>query len=230
MHPSPQPALPQSQQAMYIDSEDLVIGTNGKIATVAKNISKLSSPVEAEVSQSPTLTVPLASKDNDCFEETDSDFPADNAVCHMPHRGIIRKKLDTSECPLVMAISSKPSASHTRLKQALYQGLNLIIELTILLLGFILGKFASVIDNAFSRIIIVPCERCTVSYVCFDDPLVSQVEPGTHKVKHKDKDQYLMGLVCFGTVGQYYRETGDRKRPKYNNFEVFETTRPPDRA
>ena len=216
---------------MCINKEDLVIGANIKIATGAKNFNKLSSPVEAEVSQSPTLTVPLARKDNDYFQEADTDFPIDNAVCHMPHRGIIRKKLDTSECPLVMAISSKPSASHTRLKQALYQGLNLIIELTILLLGFILGKFASVLDdNAFLKIISVPCEKCTVRFVWFDDPLVNQVEPGTHKVRYKDKNQYLMGLECFGTVRQYYRETGDRKRPKYNNFEVFETTRPPDRA
>ena len=208
----------------------MVIGTNGKNAKGAKKINKLSSPVEAEVSQSPTLTVPLASKDNNYFEEADTNFPADNAVCQMPHRGIIRKELDTSECPLVMAISSRPSASHTSLKQALYQGLNHIIELTILLLGIVIGGFASVLDNAFMRIIIVPCERCTVSYVCFDDPLVSQVEPGTHKVRYKDKDQYLMGLECFGTVKQYYRETGDTKRPKYNNFEVFEITRPSDRA
>ena len=208
-----------------MEREELVIGTKVKIATVTKN--KLSSPVEAEVSQSLTSTVPLASK-YDCFE-ADTDFPT-NTVSLMPHRGIVKKKLDTSECPLVMEIRSKPSVSHTSLKQAIFQGLNLIIELTILFLGCILGGFASVIDNAFLRIIIVSCERCTVSYVCFDDPLVSQVEPGTHKVKHKDKDQYLMGLVCFGTVGQYYRETGDRKRPKYNNFEVFETTRPPDTA
>ena len=227
MQPSPQPALQQCQQAVYQDREDLVIGANVKIATVNKN-SNLSSHVEAEVSQYLTSTVPLASK-YDCFEEADTDFPT-NTVSYMPHRGIIRKKLDTSECPLVMEIRSKPSVSHTSLKQAIFQGLNLIIELTILFLGCILGGFVSVIDNAFLRIIIVPCERCTVSYVCFDDPLVSQVEPETHKVKHKDKDQYLMGLVCFGTVGQYYRETGDRKRPKYNNFEVFETTRPPDRA
>ena len=131
----------------------------------------------------------------------------------------------------MMAISSKPSASNTSLKQALCQGLNLMVELTILLLGFVLGKFASVLDdNALFSIISVPCEKCTSRYAWFNDPLVSQVEPGTHKVRYKDKDQYLMGLVCFGTVGQYYRETGDRKRPKYNNFEVFETTRPPDRA
>ena len=45
--------------------EDLVIGTNVKIATVAKNISNVNSPVEveAEVSLSPTIVFPLITND-----------------------------------------------------------------------------------------------------------------------------------------------------------------------
>ena len=48
--------------------EDLVIGTNVKIATVAKNISNVNSPVEAEVSLSPTIILPLVINDRGYYK------------------------------------------------------------------------------------------------------------------------------------------------------------------
>ena len=48
--------------------EDLVIGTNVKIATVAKNISNVNSPVEAEVSLSPTIIFPLINNDRGYYK------------------------------------------------------------------------------------------------------------------------------------------------------------------
>ena len=47
------------QKVKYIRKEDLVVGTNVKIATVARNIIKISSFMEAEVSPSPTIVVPF---------------------------------------------------------------------------------------------------------------------------------------------------------------------------
>ena len=58
MQPSPQPvAFPE--QVEYLSREDLVVGTNVKIATVARKISKLGNFMEAEVSLSPTIVVPF---------------------------------------------------------------------------------------------------------------------------------------------------------------------------
>ena len=58
MQPSPQPVV-FPEQVEYISREDLVVGTNVKIATVARKISKLGNFMEAEVSLSPTIVIPF---------------------------------------------------------------------------------------------------------------------------------------------------------------------------
>ena len=58
MQPSPQPVV-FPEQVEYVSKEDLVVGTNVKIATVARNISKIGYFMEAEVSLSPTIVVPF---------------------------------------------------------------------------------------------------------------------------------------------------------------------------
>ena len=63
MQTSPQPVVSPSQQVEYLRMEDLVVGTNSKIATVARNISNVNSPVEVEVSLSPTIIIPLVTND-----------------------------------------------------------------------------------------------------------------------------------------------------------------------
>ena len=59
MQPSPQPVVFPDQQVEYLSKEDLVVGTNVKIATVARKISKIGNFMEAEVSLSPTIAVPF---------------------------------------------------------------------------------------------------------------------------------------------------------------------------
>ena len=124
-------------------------------------------------------------EDKDYIEEIDTDFSTDNIVYYMPYRGIIKKESETTKCRLVMDASSKPSASHISLNQALYQGPNLIVELAILLLRFMLGKFASVsdIEKAFLRILIAPCDRDALRFFWFNDPLDSQEKPKTYRFK-----------------------------------------------
>ena len=60
-----------------------------------------------------------------------------------------------------MDASSKQSASHVSLNQALYQGPNLIVELTYVLLRFMLGIYGAVsdIEKAFLRIMIAEEDR-----------------------------------------------------------------------
>ena len=124
-------------------------------------------------------------EDKDYIEEIDSDLPTDNIVYYMPYRGIIKKESDTTKCRLVMDASSKPSASHISLNQALYQGPNLIVELAFLLLRFMLGRFASVsdIEKAFLRILIDKCDRDALRFFWFNNPLNAREKPKTYRFK-----------------------------------------------
>ena len=79
----------------------------------------------------------------------------------MPFRAIIKEESNTTKVRLVMDASSKQSASHISLNQALYQGPNLIVDLAHILLRFMIGKYATIADleKAFLRIIIANCDR-----------------------------------------------------------------------
>ena len=90
----------------------------------------------------------------------------------MPYRGIIKKDSTTTKCRLVMDASSKQSASHISLNQALYQGPNLIVELAYVLLRFMLGIFGSVLDieKAFLRIAIAKEDRDALRFFWFENP------------------------------------------------------------
>jgi len=75
-------------------------------------------------------------EDKDFVEKVDTDIPTNEIVYYMPFRGIVKKESNTTKCRMVMDASSKPSASHISLNQALYQGPNLILDLAFLLLRF----------------------------------------------------------------------------------------------
>ena len=111
--------------------------------------------------------------DKDYIERVETDAPTNNLVYYMPYRGIIKQDSDTTKCRLVMDASSKPSASHISLNQALYQGPNLVVELAFLLLRFMLGVFGSIsdIEKAFLRILISECDRDALRFFWFEDPL-----------------------------------------------------------
>ena len=109
---------------------------------------------------------------HDYCERVDPDAPTGNVIYYMPFRGILKTESDTTKCRLVMDASSKPSASHISLNQALYQGPNLIVELSFILLRFMLGKYATIADleKAFLRIIIASCDRDALRFFWPADP------------------------------------------------------------
>ena len=123
--------------------------------------------------------------DHDYCEKVDPDAPTGDVVYYMPFRGIIKTESDTSKCRLVMDASSKPSASHISLNQALYQGPNLIVDLAFILLRFMLGMFATIADleKAFLRIIIALCDRDALRFFWPTDPLDPNSKLETYRFK-----------------------------------------------
>ena len=134
---------------------------------------------------------------NDYIELVDTDAPTGDVVYYMPFRGIIKTESETTKCRLVMDASSKPSASHVSLNQALYQGPNLIIELAFLLLRFMLGMFATIadIEKAFLRIVIALCDRDALRFFWFVDPW----DPGSKLVSYRFKS------VMFGSAASPFQ-------------------------
>ena len=108
----------------------------------------------------------------DYIETVDTSKPTNNVVYYMPYRGIIKRESTTTKCRLVMDASSKVSASHVSLNQALYQGPNLIVELAYVLLRFMLGVFGSVsdIEKAFLRILIAEVDRDALRFFWIENP------------------------------------------------------------
>ena len=90
-----------------------------------------------------------------------------------------------------MDASSKPSASHISLNQAIYQGPNLIVELAFILLRFMLGKFGSIsdIEKAFLRILIDEHDRDALHFFWFVDPF----DPNSALISYRFK------AVSFGS-------------------------------
>ena len=111
-------------------------------------------------------------QDKDYIEQVATNTPSNNITYYMPYRGIIKQESNTTKCRLVMDASSKPSASHISLNQALYQGPNLIVELAYVLLRFMLGVFGSVsdIEKAFLRILIAEHDRDALRFFWLENP------------------------------------------------------------
>ena len=134
---------------------------------------------------------------NNYIELVDTNAPAGEVVYYMPFRGIMKTESQTTKCRLVMDASSKPSASHVSLNQALYQGPNLIIELAFLLLRFMLGMFATIadIEKAFLRIIIAAQDRDALRFFWFANPW----DPGSKLVTYRFK------AVMFGSAASPFQ-------------------------
>ena len=134
---------------------------------------------------------------NDYIERVDLSQPTGEVVYYMPFRGIVKMESETTKCRLVMDASCKPSRSHVSLNQALYQGPNLIIELSFLLLRFMLGMFATIadIEKAFLRIIIAPCDRDALRFFWFEDPW----DPGSQLISYRFK------AVMFGSAASPFQ-------------------------
>ena len=134
---------------------------------------------------------------NDYIEKVDTNAPAGEVTYYLPFRGILKTESDTTKCRLVMDASSKPSSSQVSLNQALYQGPNLIIELALLLLKFMIGMFATIadIEKAFLRIVIAPCDRDALRFFWFTDPW----DPGTKL------ETYRFKAVMFGSAASPFQ-------------------------
>ena len=110
--------------------------------------------------------------DRDSVEVVHSTIPPKGPVYYMPFRGIMKVGSKTTECRICMDASSKPTASDVSLNQALYQGPNMVLNLALLLLKFMKGKYGAVADleKAFLRILIALDDRDVLRYFWFSDP------------------------------------------------------------
>ena len=133
--------------------------------------------VQADMITSPALGKAICDAhqtfiERDSVEVVDTSIAPVGPVYYMPYRAIRKADSKTTECRLVMDASAKPSASDVSLNQVLYQGQNLVLNLAILLLRFMKGKYGTVADleKAFLRICIAAVDRDVLRYFWFSDP------------------------------------------------------------
>ena len=153
---------------------------NGKVHQLKSNIKKAAGRTRSE--QADMIKTPVYMQamckahqtfvDKDSVETVDITIPPEGPVYYMPFRGIMKVGSKTTECRICMDASSKPTASDISLNQALYQGPNLVLNLAVLLLKFMKGKYGTVADleKAFLRIVIAPEDRDVLRYFWFSDP------------------------------------------------------------
>ena len=110
--------------------------------------------------------------ERDSVERVDPKAPVLGPEYYMPFRGILKAGSKTTECRIVMDASAKPSASDVSLNQVLYQGPNMVLDLAIILLKFMRGKYGAVADleKAFLRIFIAEKDRDVLRYIWFYRP------------------------------------------------------------
>ena len=111
-------------------------------------------------------------EDRDYVEIIDPNIPTCNPIYYLPYRGIVKADSKTTSCRIVMDGSSKQTASDISLNQALYQGPNLVLDLAMILLRFMLGYYGVVadIEKAFLRILIAECDRDALRFFWPQDP------------------------------------------------------------
>ena len=168
--------------AKRIDGKDFEVRMpfNEKIDQLKSNIKKAAGRTRSE--QQEMISIPAYMHamnkahqtfvDKDSVEIVDTTIPPKGPVYYMPFRGIMKVDSKTTECRICMDASSKPTASDVSLNQTLYQGPNIVLNLALLLLKFMQGKYAAVADleKAFLRIIIALEDRDVLRYFWFSDP------------------------------------------------------------
>ena len=153
---------------------------NNKIDMLKSNIRKAAGRTRSE--QEEMLRTPLYMQamckahqsfiDKDSVEVVDTTKTPEGPIYYMPFRGIMKLDSKTTECRICMDASSKQSASDVSLNQALYQGPNMVLNLAILLIKFMQGKYGVIADleKAFLRILIAPQDRDVLRYFWFSNP------------------------------------------------------------
>ena len=153
---------------------------NEKVHMLKSNIRKAAGRTrseQAEMVRVPAYMTAMCNAhqtfiDKDSVEVVDTYDTPEGPVYYMPFRGILKVGSKTTECRICMDASSKPSASDVSLNQVLYQGPNMVLNLAILLLKFMKGKYGTVTDleKAFLRIMIAPADRDVLRYFWFSNP------------------------------------------------------------
>ena len=153
---------------------------NSRVHQLKSNIRKAAGRTRSEqatMNESPDYMTAMCKAhqsfvDRDSVEVVNTDIPPKGPVYYMPFRGIMKVASKTTECRICMDASSKPSASDVSLNQCLYQGPNMVLNLAILLLKFMKGKYGAIADleKAFLRIVIAIEDRDVLRYFWFSDP------------------------------------------------------------
>ena len=153
---------------------------NEKVHQLKSNIKKAAGRTrseQAEMIRTPAYMLAMCKAhqtfvDKDSVEVVNTTIPSKGPVYYMPFRGIMKVGSKTTECRICMDASSKPTASDVSLNQALYQGPNMVLNLALLLLKFMQGKYGAVADleKAFLRILIAQEDRDVLRYFWFSDP------------------------------------------------------------
>ena len=153
---------------------------NERVLQLKSNIKKAAGRTRSEqlaMNESPAYMKAMCKAhqsfiDRDSVEVVDVNIPPTGPVYYMPFRGIMKVASKTTDCRICMDASSKPSASDVSLNQCLYQGPNMVLNLALLLLKFMKGKYGAIADleKAFLRIVIALQDRDVLRYFWFSDP------------------------------------------------------------
>ena len=124
-------------------------------------------------------------EEKDYVELVDPRIHTDEPIYYLPFRGILKADSKTTTCRMVMDGSSKQSASDVSLNQALYQGPNLILDLAMILLRFMVGYYGIVadIEKAFLRILIAVRDRDALRFFWPSDPSDPKAPLVTYRFK-----------------------------------------------
>ena len=147
---------------------------NEKVHQLKSNIKKAAGRTtseQAEMIRTPAYMLAMCKAhqtfvDKDSMEMVNTTIPSKGPVYYMPFRGIMKVGSKTTKCRICMDASSKPTASDVSLNHELYQGPNMVLNLALLLLKFMQGKYGAVADleKAFLRILIAQEDRDVLRY------------------------------------------------------------------
>ena len=165
---------------------------SNKQLSIARTYRQLIEMASREVYRKLTIKAKEELELNDYIEKVTPEMIPAGKVHYLPWRGIMKTESETTKLRLVMDASAKRNASQVSLNQCLYQGPNMILNLTQCLIRFMLDRYRCVadIEKAFLRILIAEEDRDVLRFFWPEDPC----DPNSYLLEFRWK------AVLFGSI------------------------------